>query len=423
VRRSASRKLFVYAWFSAATFLAALILGRPELVALGAPFAFYLVVALALVEPPELSVALAFASDRAIEGQELEGELLVAAVTAAAEVEVQLALPSGIEFVEPPARILRLARGEQQTVPLRVFCRRWGAYRIGDTALRVRDRFGLLAFDATAEGATALRVYPRLERLRLLVRPLETQPFAGNQVARAKGEGIEFADIRPFAPGDRVRRINWRVSARRQGLYVNEAHPERNSDLVLFLDTFAEARRDEEGTLDLAVRAAASVAGEYLALGDRVGLVGFGGLVRWLEPGMGTAQFYRIVETLLETEISVSFAWRGIDLLPPRSLPPQALVVALSPLLDERAVGAMLDLRARGFDLIVIDVSPLRFTKPPADETAALAVRLWPLWRETIRFRYERLGVAFVEWSEARSLSEAIEEVRSFRRYARRMSV
>jgi uncharacterized protein (DUF58 family) len=423
VRRSASPKLFVYASFSAATFLVALILGRPEVVALGAPFAFYLVVALTLVEPPELSVAFVLASDRAIEGEELEGELRVTALTLAAEVDVRLALPRGIEFAETPARVLRLARGEQQTVPLRVSCRRWGAYRIGDTALRVRDRFGLLAFDEAVEGATALRVYPRLERLRLLVRPLETQPFAGNQVARSKGEGIQFADIRPFAPGDRVRRINWRVSARRQELYVNEAHPEQNSDLVLFLDTFAEARHDEEGTLDLAVRAAASVAREYLARGDRVGLVGFGGMVRWLEPGMGTAQFYRIVETLLETEISVSFAWRDIDVLPGRSLPPQALVVALSPLLDERAVGALLDLRARGFDLVVVDVSPLPFTRPPADETEALAARLWPLWREALRFRFERLGVAVVEWSDRRSLSEAIEEVTSFRRYARRVSV
>ena len=48
-------------------------------------------------------------------------------------------------------------------------------------------------------------------------------------MARAKGDGIEFADIRPFVPGDRVRRINWRASARRPGLWVNESHPERNT--------------------------------------------------------------------------------------------------------------------------------------------------------------------------------------------------
>jgi uncharacterized protein (DUF58 family) len=39
--------------------------------------------------------------------------------------------------------------------------------------------------------------------------------FTGNQVARTKGEGIEFADLRHYEYGDALRRINWRASARR----------------------------------------------------------------------------------------------------------------------------------------------------------------------------------------------------------------
>ena len=77
---------------------------------------------------------------------------------------------------------------------------------------------------------------------------MSTQPFAGNQVARQKGEGLEFADLREFAAGDRVRSINWRASARRNVLVVNERHPERNADVILFLDTFADARAG--GALD-----------------------------------------------------------------------------------------------------------------------------------------------------------------------------
>ena len=58
-----------------------------------------------------------------------------------------------------------------------------------------------------------LRAFPREQRLRELVAPLRTQPFLGAHVARARGDGIEFADIRPFAPGDRVRQVNWRATA------------------------------------------------------------------------------------------------------------------------------------------------------------------------------------------------------------------
>ena len=52
-------------------------------------------------------------------------------------------------------------------------------------------------------------------------------------------------------------------------------------------------------------------------------------------------------------------------MIPRRMLPPNALVIALSPLLDQRSVGALLDLRARGYDLAVIDVSPVPFTPRP----------------------------------------------------------
>jgi uncharacterized protein (DUF58 family) len=418
----AERKLGVYAGLAAAGLLAAVVLGRAELAALAAPFALFVVAALALAPRPECAIAFVIGADRAVEGDEIEATLELAATTAIAELEVGLVLPPWIELAgQPPRAVLRLARGERRTLPFRLACRRWGAYRLGELEVRAHDRLGVLAFRSRLKATEALRVHPRQERLRSLVRPLETQLFAGNRVARAKGEGIEFADLRPFVAGDRVRRINWRESARRRELYVTEAHPERNSDVVLFLDSFAEARLDRESTLDLAVRAAASLAGEYLEQRDRVGLVSFGGIVDWLGPALGTRQLYQIVDVLLETEVALSYAWKGIDVLPPRSLPPQALVLALSPLLDDRSVRALLDLRARGFDLVVVDVSPLPFAREGADDFERLAYRLWPLWREAVRFRYERLGVAVVEWSPQRRLSELIEEVRGFRRYARRV--
>jgi uncharacterized protein (DUF58 family) len=238
-------------------------------------------------------------------------------------------------------------------------------------------------------------------------------------VPRSRGEGIEFADLRPFVPGDRVRRINWRATARRGEPWVTETHPERNSDVVIFLDTFLEARQRDEGTLDLAVSAAASLATHYLREKDRVGLVSFGGVINWLNVSSGAVQVYRILDSLLDAEIFLSYAWKDIDLLPVRALPPQALVLALSPLLDERAVRSLLDLRARGFDLAVIEMSPVPFAPAGRDELDRLARRLWLLRREALRSRYLRLGVPVVEWDGDVSLQSALEEVRRFKRHAR----
>jgi uncharacterized protein (DUF58 family) len=417
--RTASSRLGVYAGFSALAFLLALLLGRRELAALGAPFAVFLVVALALAAAPEVSVALRVAEERIVEGEVADAALEVAS-SAARDVELALVLPDGVELVDAESRVvLSLGAADSRTLALRLAAARWGAYRVGEVAVRAHDRFGLVAWDARIAAARTLRVYPRPEWLGSLVAPLETQPHAGNLVARAKGEGIEFADLRPFAPGDRVRRINWRASARLGELYVDDRHPERNSDVVLFLDSFAEVRREGEGTLDVAVRGAAALAREYLEQRNRVGVVGFGGVVRWLTPSLGLRQLYRIVDALLESEVTLSFVVKGVDVLPARSLPPQALVVALSPLLDERSIRALFDLRARGFDLVVLDVSPLPYVTA-GDDRQALALRLWPLWRESLRYRYERLGVPVVEVTREKPLAQAIEEVAAFRRYARR---
>ena len=194
---------------------------------------------------------------------------------------------------------------------------------------------------------------------------------------------------------------------------MNEAHPERNSDVVLFLDTFAEARRTDTGTLDLGVRAAASLAAHYLNEKDRVGLVSFGGVLNWLTVSSGPTQLYRFVDSLLDAEISLSYAWKDLDIIPSRTLPPRALVIALSPLLDERAVGALLDLRARGRDLAVIELSPFPFVDEGQSETEELAYRL--------RARYASLGVPIAEWREGVPMEAIVEEVRAFRRHARVM--
>jgi uncharacterized protein (DUF58 family) len=216
-----------------------------------------------------------------------------------------------------------------------------------------------------------------------------------------------------------VRSINWRASARRGELLVNEQHPERNTDVVLFLDTLADVRVGSHGTLDLTVRAAASLAHRYLQRKDRVGVVSFGGYLSWLLPTSGARQLYRIVDSLLQIGVVLSFAAKGIDVLPPRTLPPKALVIALSPLLDARSAAALLDLRARGFDLVVVEVSPVPFVRPGSGELAQLSYRLWRLSREALRARYEQAGVPVVEWTDGDALNVVLEEVTAFRRYAR----
>jgi uncharacterized protein (DUF58 family) len=423
VTRAASPKLSAYAALGGVGLLAALVTGRPELAALALPFLAVVAAAIVFAGDPDLEIETVLERDRILEGGELGVELRLTAGRTVQRAEVLLAVPPALAVLDgqnPAATFVSPER--PATLNLRLRPERWGVFDLGEVHLRARDLFGLFVWTSHVRGQspdTSLRVYPQPQALHALLRPAETQLFSGDELSRRTGEGIEFADLRPFAFGDQLRRVNWRASARRAELWVNEQHHERNSDVVLFLDSFAEARRGIHGTIEPAVRAAAALASRYLRRRDRVGLVSFGGTIRWLVPGTGATQLYRVVDALIDTEILLSYAWKSLDVVPIRTLPPQALVLAITPLLDERSTAALLDLRARGFDLAVIEVSPLPYVESGRGRTRQLAYRLWKLRREALRAEYAAAGVPVAEWRDGEPLAAPLEEVRAYRRHAR----
>ena len=397
--------------------------GHPELAVIATPFVLLLGLGLVLAREPQVIAELRVERPRLLEAEQTR-----ATVTLRNEgkrsIELELrVVRTRMLAVDPAGSVtLRVPRKGEIQVEFSVRAERWGAHVLGPLFIRARDPLGIVIWDARVDDRATLSAFPSEERLRELVVPLRTQPFLGAHVARMGGEGIEFADIRPFAVGDRVRHVNWRATAKRGSLYVTDRHPEHTSDLVLLLDTFAEARGRASGSLDAAVRAAASLARAHLARRDRVALVDFGGTLHWLEPAFGTTQLYRIVDALLRSEIAFSYAWRAVESIPPRVLPPGGQILAISPLLDERSIGLITDLRTRGYDLTVIEVSPLAYTTPGPTAADALGFRLWRLQRDALRARLRALGIGVALWEDGTPLATTLEGVNSFRRSARHVA-
>ena len=418
MRRTGSPRITGFAALAAIGLVAALATRRPELAVLALPFALLLALGTVLARDPGVQVELELDSERTLEGAEVDGRLLVRTERPVDRLELMLELPQAIEVVDGDAgQAFRLVSPERE-IPFALRCTRWGNFDLGTVDVRARDAFRLVVWEARAVNPHRLKAYPRPLSLQRVLAPLQTQAFAGSEVARTKGEGVEYADIRDFVPGDRVRSINWRASARRQGLVVNERHPERNTDVVLFVDSFTDVHADGRSVLEEAVRAAASLATRYLERRDRVGLVGFGGVLRWLRPGLGTTQRYRLIETLLETGVEPTYTWRDVSLIPAKVLPPASLVLALTPLVDPRFVAALEDLRARRFDVAVVEVDPIGLVQAGSSEAERLAYRLWLLERQVARARLEGLGIAIGRWGDD-DLESVLEGVRTFRRYAR----
>ncbi len=130
-------------------------------------------------------------------------------------------------------------------------------------------------------------------------------------------------------------------------------------------------------------------------------------MLRWLSPGASGRKFYRIAQRMFDVR-NDSVVTPDLDRIPRTALPPGALVILFSPLLDQRAIGSITDLRERGFALVVVDV--LRHEPPVAARSpeSVLTVRLWRLDRAALRTSLAGLGVPVVRWSSDEALDAAL---------------
>ncbi len=411
--RTRSPRLLPYTALAAGGLLTALLAGRPEFAVLATPFAVILVVGLALAEEPSFTVDVATDTARVLQGDTIEVVVTVTSTVSLPRLEVGLKLPDGLRVTGEKGDAAALAVVVTPDDPVvlrwRLSCERWGALRIGMVTVRGHDRSGLLRWSADCDRRLSLRVLPSAGTLRSLVKPHRTLVTAGNQVTRAKGEGVEFADIRPFRVGDRPCSVNWRATARRDGLWVNEQYYERNADIVLFLDSFADPGVANP-SLERAVQAACSLAAGYLRNRDRVGVIDFGGL-QWVVPSMGQAALYRIIDVVVAATPLRTDANRTLRVISPHLLPPRSLIIALTPLLDERIDDVLIELRRRNFDLIVIEVDPESEVVDPDGPFGPLAHRLWLLERDRRRHALERLGAIVVRWQRDDQLAQVMVEV------------
>ncbi|MGE5293174.1 MAG: DUF58 domain-containing protein [Micromonosporaceae bacterium] len=378
---------------------AAIIAGRPAVMLLAAPAMAALAATVPGTRPRELEMAVTAPVARCFEGEDIELHVTVACAQRLDEIAMSLPVPAGCELaVGPAAQVTADAAQMRADWTLRAAW--WGRHRPGPVQIRCRARGGMWQAELVCP-IGQVEVYPRAERFRARLVPADLLRRIGEHAARAAGDGVEFAGIRSYTPGDRPRDVNWRVTARRGRLHVNERAAQRAADLVVAVDGFSAAGPPGDTTLDLAVHGAVALADGYLRIGDRVGVVLLGGIPHWLGPSAGHQHFYRIAEALLDARQD-SAVTPDMGRIPRAALPPGALVVVFSPLLDKRALDIIADLRERRFPLVVVDVLRHEPQIRRRSSVGVLALRLWRLDRRALRLSLTELGVPVVTWDQPR---------------------
>lgn len=396
--------------FAGVTMLGGVLAGRVELAAFGAAAAAVTAVKLTR-RAPVVSVRVVLSADAVVEGEAVQATVTIAADGELDAASVRFDHSPGLVPADGSAAVtVHVPAGQSRDVTVRLRPVRWGVYAFGPVTVTWYGRGRLVGGLVRAEAET-LRVLPRAEEFAAPDAHPFTRALSGAHVARVSGEGIEPNGVREYRPGDPLRRVNWRVTARRGALHVTEQRPERNAEVVLFLDTFVDRGPAGATSLDVAVRAAAGIAEHYLASMDRVGVVGFGGVLRWVLAGSGRVHRHRIVEHLLGMGTVMTYAAKDVRIIPARTLPPRALVIALSPLLDSRATGALADLARRGYGLVVVDTSPRPLLPPARTWSRDLAQRVFLVERDLLVSRLGEVGVPVVPWEGPGTLDRVLAEV------------
>jgi uncharacterized protein (DUF58 family) len=403
---------------AAVALLAAATLGRPGLVLLAAPFAVG--AALSLVRRPGRVPVAALRLDRevSVEGGPVTARVpvrndedLTMLCVVSAEVSTWIRLRHGTGHY---ATLLRPAGTTQ--VRLEGTTTRWGRQQVGPATVRVYACDGLLAGQRTVVPASPLAVYPTGDRFDSGQMLPHAAGVSGVHRARRLGQGGELADVRPFQAGDRLRRINWRVTGRTGEIHVNSTLPDRDADVVLVLDARHEAGRSggvggPASVLDATVRAAAAIMEHYAHQGDRVALVELSTRLRRLPAGTGRRHFLAALDWLLQISVRPTGLLPGDRLFTRGLQPVQALLIVLTPLLDYHSAWLLAGLARTGRPLVAVDTLPPEVRVPPEGPWSAAGERLWRLERANTLGRLREVGVAVQRWQGPGSLDQLLRHV------------
>jgi uncharacterized protein (DUF58 family) len=305
--------------------------------------------------------------------------------------------------------------------PIEVSPRRWGMRMVGAEKVAFTTPWGGYRWGPVLLPGRDVAVMPTSAHVRSSAEAPQPIGLIGAHRSRRDGDGTEFSSIRRFQAGDRLRRINWRVSLRQGTLHVESTRAEEDAAVLLIVDAMADLGLSEgvggrESSLDVTLRAAAALADQYVSGGDRVSLRVLSPGGEYAGYGTGTRHLRRILILLSRIRPGVprDVAIDQIDFRATAG----TVVVVISPMLSEPLAAATVRLVRRGLPVIVVDPLPPGAT-PTAyadadEEVARLAWRMRLLDRNHLLARLAAAGCPVVPWNGPRTLEEVL------RRLARR---
>jgi uncharacterized protein (DUF58 family) len=274
----------------------------------------------------------------------------------------------------------------------------------------VSDPLGLIKTEMLLTDNTTVQVRPQIKKFKTIsLRPRNTVHAPGSVPARLGGSGTDFFGVREYHPGDSLRTLDWRLTARHpRKFFTKEFEQEEIAEVGLILDARqnTDLRVGEESLFEHSIGATASLAEMFLHQGHRVSLLVFGGIMLKAFPGYGKTQLHRIMSCLSKARIDTeSHALGSFDFLPLRMFPNHALIIVISPLTPTDRY-LFQRLRAHEYQPCLVSPDPIDFAYRALaqDATNQLAIRAARVERRLRLDEIAQLHVPVIDWQVSQPL-------------------
>ncbi len=267
------------------------------------------------------------------------------------EVHNPTTLPGGL-----PGRALSLGSRAERSWLVRAPLIRRGHFRVEPLQIRTGDPFGFFEASAAVGQGVAVVIYPKIDKLPLWRLPAASIEGSHSAPERTLQTSPLATAVRPYAPGDSFNRIHWRSTARHGEIQVKEFELEQTADAWIFLDLerAVQGGRGEESTVEVAVRAAASIADKALLENRSVGMTVNGHRQAMLPADRGGRQHLKIMQLLAAVDgdgmMSLAESLVGAAGRLRRGM----TAIVITPSLDRSWIRPIAALRTRGIASVVI---------------------------------------------------------------------
>jgi uncharacterized protein (DUF58 family) len=284
------------------------------------------------------------------------------------EIHNPTTLPGGL-----PGRAITLGGRAERSWLIRAPLSRRGHFRIEPLHIRTGDPFGFFEASATVGQGISVVVYPRLEPLPRWHLPAAALEGSHASPVRTLQTTPMATSVRPYAPGDAMNRIHWKTTARHGEIQVKEFDLEQTADawIILDLQRGIQTGRGDESTVEVAIRAAASIADRAIQENRAVGMTVNVGRTAFLPPDRGGRQHLKIMQLLAAVEADASSPLVETLIATVGRLRRGMTAVIITASLDPAWVRPLAALRTRGVACVVVTVDAPAYAKLAADALAA----------------------------------------------------